>query len=472
MRSFENRFACCEPTRRPRSARCSKRAGSWRVAGGRRGPSIYVLPIASSSSAPTAQGIVSDGSVPLMAKPENFLVACDIGTSKICVLIGEQNAAGALDVIGKGAASNRGTRKGNIVNVDATIEAVKRAAEEAEIMAGVQIARAWVGVSGSNVRSFNSRGVVAVAGRDREITREDVSRVIDAARGVQIPQDHEVIHVVPREFAVDGQDGVPDPVGMVGARLEADVHVVTAPVAVTQNIVTCANKAGIEVVQLVLEQFAAAEAVLTPDEKELGIALIDIGGGTTEIAIYHKGSIAHTAVIPIGGDHFTNDLAVVLRAPITDAERIKKKFGSALRSAVGEDEMVEVPMVGGRAPKLSPRTTLSDILQPRAEELLGLVREDLVRLGLEKEIRSGVVLTGGGAELEGIVEVAEGIFDGPVRLGIPAGVGGLVDVVSKPEWATATGLLLYGHRYKAGRRRGRGVGRVTASVSKFFREFF
>lgn len=407
-----------------------------------------------------------------MAKPENFLVACDIGTTKICVLIGEQNASGSLDVIGKGTSPNRGTRKGNIVNVDATIEAIKRAAEEAEIMAGVQIARAWVGVSGSNVRSFNSRGVVAVAGKDREITKDDVVRVIDAARGVQIPQDHEVIHVVPREFAVDGQDGIADPVGMVGSRLEADVHVVTAPVAVTQNIVTCANKAGIEVVQLVLEQFAAAEAVLTPDEKELGIGLVDIGGGTTEVAIYHRGSIAHTAVIPIGGDHFTNDLAVVLRAPITDAERLKKKFGSALTSTVGEDEMVEVPMVGGRAPKLCPRTTLSEILQPRAEELLGLVREDLTRLGLEKEIRSGIVLTGGGAELEGIVEVAEGIFEGPVRRGVPTGVGGLVDVVSRPEWATATGLLLYGHRHKAGRRRGRGIGRMTASVSKFFEKFF
>lgn len=407
-----------------------------------------------------------------MAKPENFLVACDIGTSKICVLVGEPTPSGALDVIGKGSAANRGTRKGNIVNVDATIEAIKRAAEEAEIMAGVQIARSWVGVSGSNIRSFNSRGVVAVAGKDREISRDDVARVIDAARGVQIPQDHEVIHVVPREFAVDGQDGVAEPVGMVGSRLEADVHVVTAPVAVTQNIVTCMNKAGIEVVQLVLEQFAAAEAVLTTDEKELGIALIDIGGGTTEVSVYQKGSIAHTAVIPIGGDHFTNDLAVVLRAPITDAERIKKKYGSALRSSVGEDEMVEVPMVGGRAPKLCPRTTLADILQPRAEELLGLVREDLQRLGLDKEIRSGVVLTGGGAELEGIVEIAEAIFEGPVRRGVPAGVGGLVDVISRPEWATATGLLLYGNRHKPSRRRGAGIARITASVSRAFKEFF
>jgi cell division protein FtsA len=407
-----------------------------------------------------------------MAKPENFLTACDIGTSKICVLVGEPTAAGTLDVIGKGAAANRGTRKGNIVNVDATIEAIKRAAEEAEIMAGVQIARAWVGVSGSNIRSFNSRGVVAVASKDREIGKDDVARVVDAARGVQIPQDHEVIHVVPREFAVDGQDGVADPLGMVGARLEADVHVVTAPVAVTQNIVTCMNKAGIEVVQLVLEQFAAAEAVLTADEKELGIALIDIGGGTTEVAVYQKGSIAHTAVIPIGGDHFTSDLAVVLRAPIADAERIKKKFGSALRSGVGEDEMVEVPMVGGRAPKLCPRTTLADILQPRAEELLGLVREDLSRLGLDGEIRSGVVLTGGGAELEGIVEIAEAVFEGPVRRGVPAGVGGLVDVISRPEWATATGLLLYGNRNKMGRRRGTGIARITASVSRAFKEFF
>jgi cell division protein FtsA len=402
-----------------------------------------------------------------MSKPEGFLVACDIGTSKICVLIGEQNASGTLDVIGKGACANRGTRKGNIINVDATIEAIKRAAEEAEIMAGVQISRSWVGISGSHVRSFNSRGVVAVAGKDREITKEDVARVIDAARGVQIPQDHEVVHVLPRDFAVDGQDGVADPQGMVGNRLEVEVHVVSAPVAVTQNIVTCMNKAG-----MVLEQFAAAEAVLTPDEKELGICLVDIGGGTTEVAVYQKGTIAHTAVVPIGGDHFTNDLAVVLRAPITDAERLKKKFGCALRTAVSEDEMVEVPMVGGRAPKLCPRTTLADILQPRAEELLGLIHEDIQRLGLDKEIRSGLVLTGGGSELEGIVEIAEGIFDGPVRRGIPAGVGGLVDVVSRPEWATATGLLLYGHRYKPARRRAQAFFHAANSVSRFIRDFF
>jgi cell division protein FtsA len=407
-----------------------------------------------------------------MAKPENFLVACDIGTSKVCVLIGEQNAGGALDVIGKGSSVNRGTRKGNIINVDATIEAIKRAAEEAEIMAGVQISRAWAGISGSQVRSFNSRGVVAVAGKDREITKEDVARVIDAARGVQIPQDHEVVHVVPRDFSVDGQDGVADPLGMIGSRLEVDVHVVTAPVAVTQNIVTCMNKAGIEVVQLVLEQFAAAEAVLTPDEKELGICLVDIGGGTTEVAVYQKGTIVHTAVVPIGGDHFTNDLAVVLRAPIIDAERLKKKHGCALRSAVSEDEMVEVPMVGGRAPKLCPRSTLADILQPRAEELLGLIHEDIQRLGLDKEIRSGLVLTGGGSELEGVVEIAESIFDGPVRRGVPSGVGGLVDVVSRPEWATATGLLLYGHRYKPARRRARAFFQAANSVSRFIRDFF
>jgi cell division protein FtsA len=407
-----------------------------------------------------------------MAKPENFLVACDIGTSKICVLIGEQNPSGSLDVIGKGSSVNRGTRKGNIINVDATIEAIKRAAEEAEIMAGVQISRAWVGISGSHVRSFNSRGVVGVAGKDREITKEDVARVIDAARGVQIPQDHEVVHVVPRDFAVDGQDGVADPLGMIGSRLEADVHVVTAPVAVTQNIVTCMNKAGIEVVQLVLEQFAAAESVLTPDEKELGVCLVDIGAGTTEVAVYQKGSIVHTAVIPIGGDHFTNDLAVVLRAPITDAERLKKKYGCALRTAVPEDEMVEVPMVGGRAPKLCPRTTLADILQPRAEELLTLIHEDIQRLGLDKEVRSGLVLTGGGSELEGVVEIAEGIFDGPVRRGVPSGVGGLVDVVSRPEWATATGVLLYGHRYKPARRRARAFFHAANSVSRFIRDFF
>jgi cell division protein FtsA len=407
-----------------------------------------------------------------LAKPENFLVACDIGTAKVCVLIGEPNARGGVDVIGKGAAVNRGTRKGNIINVDATVEAIKKAAEEAEIMAGVEIERAWAGISGSNVRSFNSRGVVAVSGKNREISREDIVRVIDAAKSIQIPQDHEIVHVVPREFAVDGQEGIQEPLGMVGSRLEADVHVVTAPVSVTQNIVACLNKAGIEVVELILEQLCSAEAILTSDERELGVCLADVGGGTTEIAVYQRGSIAHTAVIPVGGDHFTNDLAVVMRAPIPDADRIKKKHGCALRTSVSEDELVEVPLVGGRQPKLCPRTMLAEILQPRAEELLTLIREEVRKNGLDQDLRSGYVLTGGGSELEGFLEVAETVFDGPVRRGLPTGVGGLVDVVSRPEWAVATGLLLYGHRHGPSRRRAVSFARLGSSVSRFLRDFF
>jgi cell division protein FtsA len=405
-----------------------------------------------------------------MAKPESFLVSCDIGSSKVCVLIGEPNARGGLDILGKGATQHRGTRKGNIINVDSTVEAIKRSAEEAEIMAGTQITRAYAGLSGSAVRSFNSRGVVAVAGRAREISREDITRVVDAAKSVQVPQDHEIVHAIAREFSVDGQEGIADPIGMVGARLEANVHIVTAPVAVSQNIAACVNKSGIEVAELVLEQFAAAEAVLTVDEKELGVCLVDIGGGTTELAVYQKGSIAHTAVLTVAGDHFTNDLAVVLRTPIPDAERIKKKSGSALRSAVSEEEMVEVPLVGNRAPKLCPRTMLAEILQPRSEELLGLIREEVRRQGLDADLRSGYVITGGGSDLEGLLEVAESILDGPVRRGAPAaGIGGLVDVVARPEWSVATGLLLYGQRYQ-GSRKTRGLS--FARMKKFFGDFF
>jgi cell division protein FtsA len=405
-----------------------------------------------------------------MGKPESFIVSCDIGSSKVCVLIGEVNARSGLDILGKGSTGHRGSRKGNIINVDATVEAIKRSAEEAEIMAGAQITRAYTGLSGSAVRSFNSRGVVAVSGKGREISREDISRVVDAAKSVQVPQDQEIVHAIPREFSVDGQDGIADPLGMVGARLEANVHIVTAPIAVAQNLAACMNKSGIEVVELVLEQFAAAEAVLTRDEKELGVCLADIGGGTTEIAVYVKGAIAHTAVLPVGGEHFTNDLAVVLRTPIPDAERIKKKSGCALRSAVAEEDMVEVPMVGGRNPKLCPRTMLAEILQPRAEELMALIRDEVRRTGLDVDLRSGFVLTGGGSELEGLLEVAETVFDGPVRRGVPsAGIGGLVDVVSRPEWSVATGLLLYGQRYQAHRRpRGFSFGRVR----RFFGDFF
>jgi rod shape-determining protein MreB len=361
-----------------------------------------------------------------MAKPENFLTSCDIGSSKICVLIGEQNSHGGLDVIGKGASPNRGTRKGNIINVDATIEAIKRAAEEAEIMAGVQIARAWVGISGSNVRSFNSRGVVAVAGKEREISREDVTRVIDAARGVQIPQDHEVVHVVPREFAVDGQDGVGDPTGMVGSRLEADVHVVTAPVAVTQNIVTCMNKAGIEVVELVLEQFAAAEAVLTEDEKELGIVLIDIGGGTTEVAVISLGGIVVNHSIRVAGDEIDESIIHYARRDHNlvigerTAENAKIAAGSAypleeekrvtLRGRdllTGLPKSVEVSSVEIRDAISGPVNTIVEIVKTCVEETPPELVADIME--------QGIFLAGGGALLLGLDRRLQAELRMPVR---------------------------------------------------------
>src|SRR6187551_268483 len=297
-----------------------------------------------------------------MARRERYLVGLDVGTSKVAAIVGEIMDDGNLDIIGIGLAESKGIRRGVVNNVESAAEAIKKAIDEAELTAGIEIDSVYLALSGAHVKAFNSRGVVAVAGRNREITREDVKRAIDAARAVALPGGREIFHVLPQDFVVDDQDGIAVPVGMTGGRLEVNVHVVTGSSSSMQNMIACVNRAGVEVMDTVLEQLAASEAVLTPDERELGVCLVDIGGGTTDVAVYQRGTIAHTAVIPIGGDHFTNDLAVVLRAPITDAERLKKKSGCALRSAVSEDEMVEVPMVGGRAPKLCPRTTLSDIL--------------------------------------------------------------------------------------------------------------
>lgn len=380
-----------------------------------------------------------------MPKTTPYLVSLDIGSTKVCTLIAETKEDGRVEIVGKGTASHKGARKGAIIDVPATVEAIKRATEEAELMAGVQVERAVAGVAGPSVRSFNSRQVVAVSAKNREISREDIARALDAARSVPIPSEFEILHVLPREFVVDGQDGVADPLGMVGSRLEADVHVITLPVATTQNLLNCINRAGIEVIEMVLEPLAAGAAVLTPDEKELGVVLADIGGGTTEIAVWRQGALVHTSVLNIGGDHFTNDLAVVLKTPVPDAERIKKKYGAALVALVDENETVDVPLTGGRGMQPVPRRRIAEILQPRTEELLTMLWEEATRDNPAQELRAGLVLTGGGAALDGILEVAEHVLGASgVRLGIPREFGGLTDIVAGPEWACAAGLLVHG----------------------------
>jgi cell division protein FtsA len=405
-----------------------------------------------------------------MPKNEKYVVAIDIGTSKVCVLVGEENDRGRLEIIGKGTSPMRGTRRGNIINLDQAVDALKKAVDEAEVMAGVQIESAFVGISGDHIRSVNSRGVISVMGRDKEVTREDIQRVIEASKSISIPSELELLHIVPREFILDGQDGIADPVGMNGSRLEANVHIVTGARTHDQNAQTCVNKAGIAVDELVLEQLAAADAVLTVDEREMGVLLMDIGAGTTDYAVFLEGNVVHSAVLPVGANHFTSDISVVLRTPMEDAERIKKKYGCALASLDKDDEPVEVPTVGGRAAKILPRHELTGIIEPRAAELAKLVYDDLAKSGLDQEIRSGVVVVGGGAELSGMREMIEQIFDQQVRLGEPHGVGGLIDTVKGPQWAAATGLLLWGHRsrVRAEKPKKRGLARVADSVRQWF----
>ncbi len=379
-----------------------------------------------------------------MPKTSPYLVSLDIGSSKVCALIAETGSEGRVDVVGKGIATHKGTRKGAIIDVPATIEAIKRATEEAEIMAGVQIERAVVGVAGPVVRSFNSRQVVAVAARNREISRDDIGRALDAARSCPIPSDYEILAVLQRQFVVDGQDGVADPLGMVGSRLEADVHVVTVPVATTQNLLKCVNGAGVAVTEMVLEPLAASESVLTPDEKDHGVVLADIGGGTTEIAVWRQGALAHTAVIPIGGDLFTSDLAVLLKTPVPDAERLKKKYGAAVAGLAPADETVDVPRTGGREVHPVPRSYMAEILEARARELFEVLWREATTDIPPQELRAGLVLTGGGAALDGMTDEAEQVLGVPVRIGTPRGLGGLVDVINGPEWACVAGLLLVG----------------------------
>jgi cell division protein FtsA len=379
-----------------------------------------------------------------MPKAEDYLVGIDVGSSKVGVLIGQRDDQGGLEVVGKGLAPNRGTRRGNIVNVEQTVEALKQATEEAEVMAGVEISRAYVGVAGPDIRSVNSRGMVSVTRRDREISRQDIRRVLEAAQSAALPSDREILHTVPQEFFVDEQGGITEPLGMLGSRLEVSVHLTTGNITRTKTLQTCVNRAGIEVVELVFEPLATAEGVLTQDERDLGVLLIDVGNGGTEYSLFAEGEVQHSAVMPIGASHFTNDLAMVLRTPFAEAERIKVRHGCCLDSMIDDEEGVTVPAVAGGTERVVPKRELCEILHPRAEELLGLVRDDLGKNGWDEPLRGGVVLTGGGAKLDGLLELAEQIFATTVRYGLPQRLGGLVDVISSPTWCTASGLLLYG----------------------------
>ena len=384
------------------------------------------------------------------AKGPEPVVGLDVGTTKICAVIGRPKPGGGLDVIGVGSAPSRGLRRGVVVNIDSTVEAIKQAVADAEQMAGIDVSRVWAGVAGGHIRSLNSRGVVAISGRDREVSAADVERAVEAARAINVPQDREIIHVLPQTFAVDDADGVREPIGMSGVRLEVEVHIVTAAVTSVQNVVRAVNRAGLTVQDVVLEPIASAEAVLFPDEKELGVVLIDIGGGTTDMALFRDGAIWHTAIIPLGGDHITNDVAVGLRTPMADAEDLKKRYGCAVTAMVPAEETVDVPSVGGRMARQLSRQVLSEIIQPRVEEIITLVARELTRAGFQDAATAGIVVTGGTSIMEGIPELAEAIFDQPVRRGVPGDIGGLADVVRSPIHATAVGLALHGARRPAG----------------------
>jgi len=380
-----------------------------------------------------------------MSKREDLIVGLDIGTTKICTIVGEVTEDG-IDVVGFGTHPSKGIRKGVVVNIDSTVASIKQAVEEAELMAGCEIGSVFAGIAGSHIKGFNSHGIVAV--KDKEVRDNDILRVIDAAKAVAIPMDREIIHVLPQEYVIDDQDGIKEPLGMSGVRLESKVHIVTAAVTSAQNIIKCANRTGLNVVDIILQPLAAAESVLSNDEKELGSALVDIGGGTTDIVVFSEGSLKHTAVLALGGNHVTNDIAVGLRTPTIEAEKIKHQYGCAVSSLIDRDDTIEVPSVGGRKPRVVSKQILCEIIEPRLEEIFSLVQREICKAGFENLLGSGVVVTGGGTIMEGVPELAEKILDLPVRRGLPQNIGGLVDVVSSPQYSTAVGLVIYGSTYK------------------------
>ena len=400
-----------------------------------------------------------------MAKKDKYVIGLDIGSTKTCVLIAEI-ADEQARFLALGAAESKGLRKGLIVNLDSTVSSIRRAVEEAEGVANVPVESAVIGVAGSHVRGVNSRGGVTLGHRSRDIEREDVRRAIDAARNITLPEDREVLHVLPHEFLVDAQEGIRDPVGMIGQRLEANVHLVTSSVAATQNLVTAANRAGILISDTVLEPLASAESCLTQDEREMGCCLLDIGGGTTELIVYGGGVVRHTSAVAVGGDHFTNDLAVGLRTPIPEAERIKRHHGCAAASMLHEDGAIEIASVGDRPPRTVFARMLTEIIEPRAQELLALIRDDLRRAGLDKQIPAGFVLAGGGAKLHGLIELAEQSFHLPMRIAEPKGLGDLPEQVAQPEYATVVGLVMYGA--KARRSTPQRSGNLVSKLKSMF----
>ncbi|MEW6324852.1 MAG: cell division protein FtsA [Nitrospirota bacterium] len=381
-----------------------------------------------------------------MKREEEIIVGLDIGTTKICAIVAEQQGDGRVEIIGIGTHPSRGLRKGVVVDIESTVESVKQAIEEAELMAGVEIHSVYTGIAGGHIKGLNSRGVIAV--RDSEVMPHDVQRVIEAAKAVPIPLDREILHVIPQEFIVDGQGEIKDPLGMSAVRLEADVHIITSAATTMQNIVKCINRAGLDVAGVILQPLASSEAVLTPEERELGVVMVDIGGGTTDMAIFLNRSLCHTAVLGIGGNHLTNDIVVGLRTPAMEAERIKVRHGCALTSMVSPDEMIEVPSVGGRPSRVLSRQLLSEIIEPRVEEIFSLVAQEIRRTGREEVIVGGVVITGGTAIMEGMVEVAERVLGLSVKRGAPVNIGGLVDIVNTPIYSTGVGLILYALREK------------------------
>jgi cell division protein FtsA len=373
---------------------------------------------------------------------KNLIVGLDIGTSKIAAIVAEMTPEGGFEVIGMGSSPSRGLKKGVVVNIESTVNAIQRALEEAELMADCKIRDVWTGIAGSHIRSFNSHGMVAI--KDREVAQSDVDRVVETAKAIPIPTDQQILHVLNQEFVIDGQEDVREPLGMSGVRLEVKVHIVTGAVSAAQNIMKCVRRCGLEVNDLILQPLASAMAVLSEDEKDLGVCLVDIGGGTSDIAVFTQGAIRHTAVIPIAGDQITNDIAMALRTPTKEAEEIKRRYGCALRELADPQEMVEVPGVGERGSKKMSRQTLAEVIEPRVEELYSLVQAELRRSGFEELLSSGIVITGGSAAMQGMIELGEEVFHMPVRLGLPSYAGGLSEVIRNPRYSTGVGLLMAG----------------------------
>jgi len=404
---------------------------------------------------------------------KNLIVGLDIGTSKIVTIVAELLPEGTLKVIGLGQHVSRGLKKGVVINIDSTMQAIQRSLEEAELMADCKIKTVYTGIAGSHVRSLNSHGMVKI--KDAEVTQMDVDRVVETARAVALPADQQILHILTQEFIIDGQDDVREPLGMSGMKLEVKVHIVTGAVAAAQNIVKCIKRCGLEVSDLILQPLASSIAVLTEDEKELGVCLVDIGGGTTDIAVFKNGAIRHTAVIPIAGDQITNDIAMALRTPTTDAEDIKIKYGCALRQ-LADDGPISVPGVGERGVRMLSRQTLAEVIEPRVEELYMLVQAELRRSGFENMLSSGIVITGGSSAMQGMVELGEEIFHMPVRLGLPRYIGGLSDVVKTPRFSTSVGLLLYGleqyQHNQTARQRSSSFSDVLSSMKAWFKGNF